>query len=97
MIYYSLLLLGPIENLHPGYLFLCPPAAFKMDEQYHFKIPDCTAHWSIDPWGVEWLTTEEAVSLGFPDMRFHFEVLTKSWNDEVHHEPHLLASEGNKR
>ncbi|KAJ7808379.1 hypothetical protein B0H14DRAFT_2870282 [Mycena olivaceomarginata] len=65
---YYLQLLGPIENLPPGYLFLCPATDFGTDVTACFKVPTCPAYWSIDPSGAGRLSAEEARTLGFPDI-----------------------------
>ncbi|KAF8214543.1 hypothetical protein K438DRAFT_881727 [Mycena galopus ATCC 62051] len=73
-------LLGPIENLPPGYLFLCPLAEFETDLPECFTIPDCTAYWSVDPSGAERLSADEARTLGLPEIHSRTEVLIKYWD-----------------
>ncbi|KAF8214429.1 hypothetical protein K438DRAFT_1926902 [Mycena galopus ATCC 62051] len=73
-------LLGPIENLPPGYLFLCPLAEFETDIPGCFAVPDCRAYWSLDPSGAEWLGAEQARTLGLPDINSWVEVWGKYWN-----------------
>ncbi|KAF8214609.1 hypothetical protein K438DRAFT_882760 [Mycena galopus ATCC 62051] len=73
-------LLGPIENLPPGYLFLCPLAEFETDLPGCFVIPDCTAYWSVDPLGAERLSAEEARTLGLPEIHSWMEVWVKYWD-----------------
>ncbi|KAJ7168985.1 hypothetical protein C8R46DRAFT_1218359 [Mycena filopes] len=63
----------------PGYLFLCPSEALKAGP-LTFKWPDCPAYWSLDPSGVDRLSTEEAMRLGFPLMEFRTEVFGRSWD-----------------
>ncbi|KAJ7037126.1 hypothetical protein C8F04DRAFT_916634, partial [Mycena alexandri] len=50
-----------------GYLFLCPPTAFQAGSS-SFRWPDSPAYWSLDPLGIEHLSTEEAMALGFPSL-----------------------------
>ncbi|KAF8214466.1 hypothetical protein K438DRAFT_880481 [Mycena galopus ATCC 62051] len=73
-------LLGPIENLPPGYLFLCPLAGFETDLPGFFATPGCTAYWSVDPSGAERLSVEEARTLGLPDINSWMEVSVKYWD-----------------
>ncbi|KAJ6518120.1 hypothetical protein C8R47DRAFT_6829 [Mycena vitilis] len=47
-------------------------------------MPDCPAYWSLDPSGAEQLTTDEARSLGFPDIQFRMEVWGRCWDDSVY-------------
>ncbi|KAF8214525.1 hypothetical protein K438DRAFT_881148 [Mycena galopus ATCC 62051] len=79
-IWSCLRLLGPIENLPPSYLFLCPLAMFETDLPGCFTIPDCTAYWSVDPSGAERLSTEEARTLGLPEIHSWMEVWGKYWD-----------------
>jgi hypothetical protein len=76
--------LGPIENLPPGYLFLCPLAEFETHDPAWFVIPDCSAYWSVDSSGVEQLCTEDARTLGFPDINSWIEVQGVFWYSSVY-------------
>ncbi|KAJ7624673.1 hypothetical protein FB45DRAFT_85908 [Roridomyces roridus] len=67
-------LVGSIENLPPGYLFLCPKEMFTVNGRGHHTIPDCPAYWSLDLSGVARLTAEEASELGFPGLRMEVKV-----------------------
>ncbi|KAF8214550.1 hypothetical protein K438DRAFT_1955600 [Mycena galopus ATCC 62051] len=73
-------LLGPIVDLPPGYLFLCPLAEFETDITGCFTIPECTAYWSVDPSGAERLSTEEARTLGLPEIHSWMQVWGKYWD-----------------
>ncbi|KAF8214547.1 hypothetical protein K438DRAFT_1749652 [Mycena galopus ATCC 62051] len=73
-------LLGPIVDLPPGYLFLCPLAEFETDITGCFAIPDCTAYWSIDPSGAERLSAEQAKTLGLPNIDSWMEVKRRYWD-----------------
>ncbi|KAF8214578.1 hypothetical protein K438DRAFT_1562395, partial [Mycena galopus ATCC 62051] len=77
-------LLGPIENLPPGYLFLCPLAELETDIAGCFAIPDCTAYWSIDPSGAERLSVEEARTLGLPEIHSWMEVWGNCWDSSAY-------------
>ncbi|KAJ7605431.1 hypothetical protein DFH06DRAFT_258029 [Mycena polygramma] len=74
---------GPAHYPPLGYLFLCPldnlqsaPACFRM--------PDCPAYWSLDPFGAEHLTADEARTLGFPDIQFRMKVWGRCWDHSVY-------------
>ncbi|KAJ7750334.1 hypothetical protein B0H16DRAFT_1550347 [Mycena metata] len=66
-----------------GYLFLCPPSAFRAGSS-SFRWPEYPAYWSSDPLGVERLTTEEATDLGFPLIQLTTEVRGYSWDAGVY-------------
>ncbi|KAJ7168969.1 hypothetical protein C8R46DRAFT_1092955 [Mycena filopes] len=74
---------SPNTTPPPGYLFLCPSEAFKTGP-LTFKWPDCPAYWSLDPSGIDRLSTEEATRLGFPSMELRTEVEGRSWNASVY-------------
>ncbi|KAJ6532513.1 hypothetical protein B0H19DRAFT_1039706 [Mycena capillaripes] len=77
-------LLGLIDNLLPGYLFLCPLTEFQIELPGHFRIPACAAYWSRDPSGAERLSAEEAKNEGFPDIEFHVLAIGSTWDDNVY-------------
>ncbi|KAJ6532557.1 hypothetical protein B0H19DRAFT_1187853 [Mycena capillaripes] len=77
-------LLGPIDNLPPGYLFLCPLTEIQTELPGHFQIPACAAYWSRDPSGAERLSAEEARNAGFPDIEFLMWADGSSWDDGVY-------------
>ncbi|KAJ7038413.1 hypothetical protein C8F04DRAFT_1089064 [Mycena alexandri] len=66
-----------------GYLFLCPPSAFRADSS-SFRWPDSPAYWSFDPLGVERLTAEEAKHVGFPSMHLTAVVWGRWWDASVY-------------
>ncbi|KAJ6532504.1 hypothetical protein B0H19DRAFT_450143 [Mycena capillaripes] len=80
----QLLLWGPIDNLPPGYFFLCPLAEIQTELPGHFRISACPAYWSRDPSGAERLTAEEAKNEGFPDIEFHIWANGRAWDDGVY-------------
>ncbi|KAJ6518075.1 hypothetical protein C8R47DRAFT_5096 [Mycena vitilis] len=71
------------KDLPIGYLFLCPTADFKIGPS-SFRWPECPAYWSLDPSGIERLSTEEATRLGFPSIRLATELWVYSWDDSVY-------------
>ncbi|KAJ7159696.1 hypothetical protein C8R46DRAFT_863502, partial [Mycena filopes] len=74
---------SPTDTPPPGYLFLCPMEAFKTGP-FRFKWPDSPAYWSRDPSGVERLSAEEAIRLGFPSIEFRTRAYTTSWDPSVY-------------
>ncbi|KAJ6532589.1 hypothetical protein B0H19DRAFT_451036 [Mycena capillaripes] len=77
-------LLGPLDNLPPGYLFLCPLTEFQTELPGHCGIPACAAYWSRDPSGAERLSAEEAKNAGFPDIEFCMWSWGRAWDDGVY-------------
>ncbi|KAJ7735496.1 hypothetical protein B0H16DRAFT_1327084 [Mycena metata] len=67
----------------PGYLFLCPKEDFRTGPA-SFSWPSCPAYWSLDPSGVERLSTEEAARLGLPPFQLTTEIQGKAWDDGVY-------------
>ncbi|KAJ7679462.1 hypothetical protein DFH06DRAFT_1166668 [Mycena polygramma] len=72
------------DNLPPGYLFLCPLADFGSELSACFRKPDCPVYWSLDPFGAELLSADEASALGFPDIDFEMKVVGRTWDDNVY-------------
>ncbi|KAJ7609304.1 hypothetical protein B0H17DRAFT_19912 [Mycena rosella] len=81
---YQLTLYGPTDGLPPGYLFICPLKDLNPDDPSCFRYPDCPAYWSLDPTGVERLSTEEATDLGFPSFEFEAAAQGYSWDSSVY-------------
>ncbi|KAJ7722577.1 hypothetical protein B0H14DRAFT_2642098 [Mycena olivaceomarginata] len=75
---------GHIDDLPPGYLFLCPLANLQTEFPTRFRTRTCAACWSLDPWGTEWLSTEEARNLGFPNIELSVEVWGRRWNSSIY-------------
>ncbi|KAJ7034612.1 hypothetical protein C8F04DRAFT_1234218 [Mycena alexandri] len=67
----------------PGYLFLCPQKDFRIGPT-SFRWPKCPAYWSLDPSGVDRLSTEEAVRLGFPPFQLDTSIRGRSWDASVY-------------
>ncbi|KAJ7027267.1 hypothetical protein C8F04DRAFT_1267177 [Mycena alexandri] len=66
-----------------GYLFLCPPRAFRAGS-LSFRWPDSPAYWSLDPLGGDGLSAEEAAALGFPSLSLITRVSRRSWDASVY-------------
>ncbi|KAJ7055806.1 hypothetical protein C8F01DRAFT_1318587 [Mycena amicta] len=71
------------KSLPNGYLLLAPAGDFEVGPSM-FRWPDCPAYWSLDPTGVERLSTEEAKHLGFPVFELITRVHVFSWDDSVY-------------
>ncbi|KAF7344847.1 hypothetical protein MVEN_01646400 [Mycena venus] len=81
---YQLNFLKSSDSIPPGYLFLCPFANLQCDIPVQFRIPDCGAYWSLDPGGVERLSTEEATNFGFPMLEWELKVAGYSWDGTLY-------------
>ncbi|KAJ6566343.1 hypothetical protein B0H19DRAFT_1232577 [Mycena capillaripes] len=66
-----------------GFLFLCPQKDFQTGPS-SFCWPDCPAYWSLDPFGVERLSVEEATDVGFPSLEFTTKIWGHSWDNSVY-------------
>jgi hypothetical protein len=66
-----------------GYLFLCP-ARDLQTRSSSSRCPDCPAYWSIDPAGIERLSTKEATCLGFPCIELTVDGRVHSWDAGVY-------------
>ncbi|KAJ6518070.1 hypothetical protein C8R47DRAFT_4593 [Mycena vitilis] len=71
------------KDLPIGYLFLCPTADFKIGPS-SFRWPEYPAYWSLDPSGIERLSTEEATRLGFPSIQLKTRIYLCSWDASVY-------------
>ncbi|KAJ7649639.1 hypothetical protein FB45DRAFT_1049863 [Roridomyces roridus] len=72
---------GPVEDLPPGYVFLCPPA-YQLTGNGRYQVPECPAYWSLDPSGAQRLTREEAARMGFPQFELDIKMGGFSWSEE---------------
>jgi len=70
-------------NPPKGFLFLCPPKDFQTGP-LTFRWPDCPAYWSLDPSGVECLSMDDAVGLGFPSIKPSLCIRGRSWDPIVY-------------
>ncbi|KAF7368452.1 hypothetical protein MVEN_00168300 [Mycena venus] len=66
-----------------GYLFVCPAKDLQTGAS-SFTWPDCPAYWSLDPLGVEHLSTDEATRLGFPSIELKIGACRRSWDASVY-------------
>ncbi|KAJ7035754.1 hypothetical protein C8F04DRAFT_921818, partial [Mycena alexandri] len=66
-----------------GFLFLCPMKDFRTGRT-SFRWPNRPVYWSLNPEGLEALSTEEAEQLGFPPFQFTTEVFGKFWDANVY-------------
>ncbi|KAJ7036913.1 hypothetical protein C8F04DRAFT_457210 [Mycena alexandri] len=66
-----------------GFLFICPREDFRTGLT-SFRWPNCPVYWSLDPEGVEVLSTEEAARLGFPSFQLTTKVHGKFWDASVY-------------
>ncbi|KAJ6462984.1 hypothetical protein C8R45DRAFT_525322 [Mycena sanguinolenta] len=82
-VHFKLTISASEADMPKGFLFLCPPEHFKTG-QSSLKWPDCPAYWSLDPSGVEQLTLEDAIRLGFPSFHLSTEVEGYSWDASVY-------------
>ncbi|KAJ6518077.1 hypothetical protein C8R47DRAFT_5212 [Mycena vitilis] len=71
------------KDLPIGYLFFCPSADFQIGPS-SFRWPECPAYWSLDPSGIERLSTEEATRLGFPSIQLKTRICLCSWDASVY-------------
>ncbi|KAJ7679417.1 hypothetical protein DFH06DRAFT_1166546 [Mycena polygramma] len=71
------------RNPPPAYLFLCPPGDVRSGP-YSYRWPKCPAYWTLDPSGIERLTTEEATQLGLPLIKLETEMFVSFWDGSVY-------------
>ncbi|KAJ7318750.1 hypothetical protein DFH08DRAFT_656140, partial [Mycena albidolilacea] len=65
------------------FLFLCPPRDFSIGLS-SFKWPDCPAYWSLDPFGADPFSWEDAANLGFPSLQLFMRIRGRSWDAGVY-------------
>ncbi|KAK7022495.1 hypothetical protein R3P38DRAFT_3539530 [Favolaschia claudopus] len=66
-----------------GFLFLCPPRSFQIGSA-SFKCPECVGYWSLDPSGLDQLSSEQATELGFSAIYFSMTGYGKVWSNAVY-------------
>ncbi|KAJ6566374.1 hypothetical protein B0H19DRAFT_1066686 [Mycena capillaripes] len=66
-----------------GFLLLCPEKDFQIGPS-SFCWPDCPTYWSLDPSGVERLSTEEAAAFGFPSLELTTRIGRYTWDASVY-------------
>ncbi|KAJ7679367.1 hypothetical protein DFH06DRAFT_509461 [Mycena polygramma] len=95
-VYFELAISAPTKECPAGFLFLCPETDFKTGPS-SFSWPECPAYWSLDPLGVEHLSTEKAANLGFPSLQYSTRIMGRCWDASVYdgirrfHEAHDFA------
>ncbi|KAJ6532574.1 hypothetical protein B0H19DRAFT_1325535, partial [Mycena capillaripes] len=77
----QLQLRGALDDLPPGYFFLCPLTEIQTELLGQCQIPACAAYWSRDPSGAERLSAKEAKNEGFPDIKFRMWAFGRTWDD----------------
>ncbi|KAJ6573598.1 hypothetical protein B0H10DRAFT_2105007 [Mycena sp. CBHHK59/15] len=83
-IQYSIHVSGTLDGIPWGYLFLCPLEDLQTADGTQFQHPDLLAFWSLNPLGIEKLSTEEAENLGFPSLELTMEVHGISWSETIY-------------
>ncbi|KAJ6549634.1 hypothetical protein B0H10DRAFT_2128319 [Mycena sp. CBHHK59/15] len=78
-IQYSIHFPGTLDGIPRGYLFLCPLEDLQTADGTQFRHADLVAYWSLNPLGIEKLSTEEAENLGFPPLELTMEVPGHCW------------------
>ncbi|KAJ7147411.1 hypothetical protein C8R43DRAFT_530105 [Mycena crocata] len=71
------------QNPPEGFLFFCPGKDFKIGAD-SVQWPDCPAYWSLDPLGIEHLSTQEAEVLGFPHVEPLITLKGSFWDASVY-------------
>ncbi|KAJ6483303.1 hypothetical protein C8R45DRAFT_300503 [Mycena sanguinolenta] len=74
---------GSTDNRPTGYLFVCSAKDLQIGAS-SFRWSACPAYWSLDPSGVDPLSTVEARRLGFPCIEFEISVCKRSWDANVY-------------
>ncbi|KAJ6602037.1 hypothetical protein DFH09DRAFT_861122, partial [Mycena vulgaris] len=67
-----------------AYLFLCPVTDLRSDTSGRFRIPECAAYWSLDPYGLDGMSPEEAQQAGFPAVELKMQARGRRWEDSVY-------------
>ncbi|KAJ7679421.1 hypothetical protein DFH06DRAFT_510941 [Mycena polygramma] len=80
---FAVKILEPTQDPPPGYLFLCPAKDLQIGPS-SYRWPTCPAYWTLDPSGVERLSTEEATQLGFPTTELSTDIEVYSWHTSVY-------------
>ncbi|KAJ6459477.1 hypothetical protein C8R47DRAFT_1226614 [Mycena vitilis] len=82
-VYFEVEIAMPTRDPPKGFLFLSLAKHFQVGPS-SFKWPDCPAYWSLDPSGVERLSTEDATKLGFPSIELLTRVWVRSWDASIY-------------
>ncbi|KAJ7914580.1 hypothetical protein B0H13DRAFT_2659165 [Mycena leptocephala] len=73
-----------MDNLPPGYLFLCPVPEIRAGNRPWVRVPDPPYFWSPNPSGVPRLSPDEAKDLGHPALNSNVFVHGLSWDSSVY-------------
>ncbi|KAF7353516.1 hypothetical protein MSAN_01541200 [Mycena sanguinolenta] len=71
------------EDPPNGFLFLCPLEDFGLGSS-SFCCPACPAYWSLDPSGIDRLSPEDAMRLGFPSFELTTIAEGSYWDSSVY-------------
>ncbi|KAJ6527630.1 hypothetical protein DFH09DRAFT_1186593 [Mycena vulgaris] len=82
-VHFTLKISATTEDPPAGFLFLCPGEDLQSSPSSFFY-PECTAYWSLNPSGVERLSTEEATRLGFPSIQLETTIYGRFWDASVY-------------
>ncbi|KAJ6566332.1 hypothetical protein B0H19DRAFT_709238 [Mycena capillaripes] len=82
-VYFQVKISQTTEESPTGFLFLCPEENFQIGPS-SFCWPDFPAYWSLDPFGVERLSVEEATEFGFPALEFITGIGGDRWDNSVY-------------
>jgi hypothetical protein len=80
---FSIQISATTQDKPSGYLFLCPVNDLQAGTS-SFRWPDFPAYWSLDPAGVERLSTDAAIRLGFPSLWLETTLYGDSWPASVY-------------
>ncbi|KAF7330666.1 hypothetical protein MSAN_02451900 [Mycena sanguinolenta] len=83
VIFFFLDILETTKNPPAGFLFLCPKEDF-LTGSASFCWPACPAYWSLDPSGIDRLSSGDATQLGFPTLELTTEAMGDYWDDGVY-------------
>ncbi|KAJ6561626.1 hypothetical protein B0H19DRAFT_1068380 [Mycena capillaripes] len=72
----------PTTDGPKGFLFVCPAKDFQSGPT-SCRWPECPVYWSLDPSGIEKLSTDETRRLGFPFVQLT-DVYGSSWDASVY-------------
>ncbi|KAF8206028.1 hypothetical protein K438DRAFT_1817723 [Mycena galopus ATCC 62051] len=78
-LHFNLHISTPARRLPEGYLFLCPVEDFQCGPAT-FRWPDDLGYWSTDPSGLDRLSRNEAIALGFPSVTRSTLIYQRSWD-----------------
>jgi hypothetical protein len=82
-VYFGLVILRSVEDLPPGFLFVCPANSFQTGPSSS-RWPECATYWSLDPSGVERLSMDDATALGFSSILLSMKIHGRSWDSSVY-------------